>query len=467
MLMRDRTLAWTLIFLAASSFPLLADDHMENRGIYTPTWFAEIQDVELRNDLAFTFGVGGMAIFDIANPDNPLFVGRYEPPGHPWNRYYRGAVGPGEVYAGGRDYTISIIDYSDESNPTLIRNWGDPGKSYEGLALEGDLLVAARHGDGLELIDVSDPSAPVTLSELTGLSDSWDLEIRGGLAYVADGVGGLRVVDLSDAYAPAILSTLPTSGSAKDVDVEGGLAAVACGSAGIDIFDVSDPLNVVQLGHGNSSGLAVTLDMDGTSVFVADWDDVEVLDLSVPQSPGFAGWEKTPVRAMGLAARDGRVYVTDWNKFRIYDFGPTATQDVLVSVDEMTFSGMIPGVPIDSSFVVSNTGGAPLFVNKVKSFNSRFEIHEPIQFTVQPGGEQVVSLTYWPTGTDDSTFFSVESDDPDEVVTSFPVYAGDDTGHLDIGEDAPDWTLFDLDGNGYTLSDYLGKVVVMAFFADW
>ncbi len=465
--MQRHTWAWTLILLSAFPLSVLADDYMENRGHYDPQWFAEILDVELDDDRAYTFGVGGMAIFNIADPDNPSFVGRYEPPGHPWNRFYRGAVGPGEIYAGGRAFSISVIGIADPGNPQLLHNYGDPDMSYEGLALEGDLLVAARHGDGLELIDVTNSSAPVTLSELTTLSDAWDLEIRGDLVYVADGIGGLRVVDISNPLSPFLQSSFPTSGFAKDVDVSGDLAVVACGSSGFDVFDVSDPMNISQVGHGNTSGLAVTLDLDGSLLFVADWDDVEVFDLSVPESPGFAGSEKTPIRAMGLAARDGLAYVTDWNKFRVYDFGPTTLADVHVDIEEMNFFDNTADVPVDSSFVIENTGGSTLNVTEVRSFNSRFEMHEPTAFSIPAGGQHTVTLTYHPTGTDDSTFFAVESDDSDEAQVSFPVYTGNQSGRLDIGEDAPDWAHSDGDGIPYKLSDYLGKVVIMAFFADW
>nr|MBC8367970.1 hypothetical protein [bacterium] len=234
--MQRQTWAWTLILLSIFPLSLSADDFMENRGYYNPQWFAEILDVELDDDRAYTFGVGGMAIFNIADPDNPSFVGRYQPPGHPWNRFYRGAIGPGEVYAGGRAFSISVIGIADPGNPQLLHNFGDTDKSYEGLALKDDLLVAARHGDGLELIDVTNPSAPVTLSELTTLSDAWDLEIRGDLVYVADGSGGLRVVDIANPLAPFLQSSFPTSGFAKDVDVSENLAVVACGSSGFDVF---------------------------------------------------------------------------------------------------------------------------------------------------------------------------------------------------------------------------------------
>jgi len=37
----------------------------------------------------------------------------------------------------------------------------------------------------------------------------------------------------------------------------------------------------------------------------------------------------------------------------------------------------------------------------------------------------------------------------------------------EVREKAPDFTLTDIDGNNFTLSNYLGKVVLINFFATW
>jgi hypothetical protein len=321
-------LAAALVALGGMPPELFADDRIEYVGTYNPNFFAELQDVELANGRAYIFGVGGFGIMNIDDPAAPTLIGRYEPPGHPYVRYYRGAVGAKYAYGGGREDQVAIIDMTVESNPTNVTTYGDRHMSYEGLELDGDILYACRHNGGLELIDVSMPFAPVTLSELTSLTNSWDLALSGSYAFVADGVGGLAVVDIGDSNSPQHLYSLPTSGSAVDVDLDGNLALVACGSAGVEIFDIGDPLNAFWVGNYNSSGLAITLDATGGKVFVADWDDIEVIDLSVPESPSRLAWENTPVRAMGLAAAGDRVYVADWSRFKIYDFGDTGADKI-------------------------------------------------------------------------------------------------------------------------------------------
>ena len=50
---------------------------------------------------------------------------------------------------------------------------------------------------------------------------------------------------------------------------------------------------------------------------------------------------------------------------------------------------------------------------------------------------------------------------------TFPASADDNPNYLAIGGAAPGFTFLDLDGNEHSLSDYLGQVVVLAFFSNW
>ncbi len=447
---------------------VLADDFLQARGRLSPPFFAELQDVELIGDRAYTFGVNGFAVWNVADPDAPSVLGFYPRPEDIYiYRMYRGAVGDSVAFAGRREDQMNVIDMRDETSPQLLALHGDAGVLYEGMALSGDILIACRHGNGLEILDVSDPASLQTLAEVD-LVNSWDVAISGDHAFVADGMGGMAVVDLSDPANPQHLYSLPCSGAALDVDIEGGLAVLACGSAGIEVFDVSDPMAVASLGRANSSGLAVTLDVSGDLVYVADWDDVEVFDLSYPESPTPVAWEDTPRRAMGLAAEGHRVWVADWNQFRIYDFGPGLEGDVHLGSSFLRFDEVAVGESADSSFTLRNTGGGILNVMMVESFDDHFEVLPPISFSVPPGGEQDITIRY----TRDEPgyhagFIQVLCDDSDEPDPHLLAQSDDNPNYLALGDPAPDFTLSDLDDNLHSLSDYLGQVVVLAFFANW
>ena len=131
--------------------------------------------------------------------------------------------------------------------------------------------------------------------------------------------------------------------------------------------------------------------------------------------------------------------------------------------------GTVPfGTTVDTTFTVGNTGGAPLQVTAIQGFGGNFEIPTPGPFLIQPGETVQVVIRYSATtGGNNSTFIRVESDDTDEARINFPVTVLASPKFLRLGDEAPAWTLPDMQQNIQTLSAARGKVVVMAFFANW
>ncbi len=457
-----------VISLASSAAAAAGDDYIEDNGSYGPNYFAELQDAEFKNNRVWVWGVGGLDILNVDNTTNVYSVGRFQPAGHPYERYYRGSVGASHAYCGAREDLLDIIDISSENFPVLVATHGQSGMSYEGSAVSGNVLVACRHADGVEFIDITTPASPVTLSEVLSLENAWDAAVLGSIAYVADGAGGLAVLDMSDPAVPVHVRSVATTGNALDVSVVAGLLVVACGSAGVDIFTLSDPVDPVYESTYDSPGLAVATELEGTTLSLADWKGVDVVDLSIPSLPVRIGREDTPVRAMGLAVDGARLYVTDWSGVRVYDVGPTTRGDVQVSVDQLRFEHGPAGATDQKTFTISNTGGGLLRIAGVSVFNTAYTIDIPGPFDLLSGEEQLITIDYTSSGeTYDGTFLRIDSDDRDESSVTFPLASGDNSYQLDPGDQAPDFYLDDLGGAKHSLARYRGRVVVMAFFANW
>ncbi len=443
--------------------PSLADDHMAPAFTFNPPLLKEYQDVELSGDLAVIFAVGGLVIFDLAQQELVGVYTRDEAP----VRMYRGAVGADFVYAGAREDLLLVIDISNPSEPQLATVHGAVGLSFEGMAIKDGYLYTARHGDGLEILDLADPTAPTTVAEIPTLVHSWDVAFPDNIVYVADGSGGLAVIDATNPAAPVHLLSLPTAGAAVDVCVSNGLALVALGSAGVDVFDIDDPANPHWLGNYNSSALAISMEAAGDTLYLADWDDIEVIDLSFPTSPHRIGFEMAPLRAMGLAARGNEVILADWGSVRGYRFEPTFDGDLHLPFTKLAFEGVPPGSTEQISFDCINTGGGSLVVTGIQTFSETITLEPPSSFTVPPGQTHQVILNFTPELPGfDATFLRIDSDDPDESFRIFPVVAGNDPNSLQLGEEAPDFTYLDLNGTAHSLSDHLGEVVILAFFAN-
>jgi len=452
---------------SATEFPA-GDDGVEDIGRFVPSFGVELTAVEVVRDSAFVYGVGGVMVLDISNPEDPVMMAHYEPPGHPDVRFYDGEYFGDVAYGSGREDLLFVVDFTLPFDPELATIHGTPGMVYEGIARRGGHLFASRHPDGLEILDLADPLNPQTVGELTDLENAWDVAFVADHILVADGAGGLAVVDGSDVTAPFLVQRLPTAGAAVDVDVEGNLAAVAAGSGGVDLFDVSDPEAVVYLATVDTPGLAMAVALTTGLLYVADYNTIEVYDVSVPTSPTAVGWEDTPIRAMGLDARADLVVVADWANVRFYRQGPSTRGDIHVAVSSIEFGAVAAGTVVDTTFFIANTGGASVQIDEIVEFGAAFSLSEPTSFSLAPGSSAEITLTFAPEVEGyDATFVRIGSDDSDEDVITFPVTADDQPWVLDVGEEAPDFTLTDMGGALHTLSDYRGRIVVVAFFANW
>ena len=152
----------------------------------------------------------------------------------------------------------------------------------------------------------------------------------GDYAYVAGGQAGLHVIDISVPGAPVLVATINTTKYAENVEVvrtfaDGVLldmALVVEGTEGITTYDVTDPTHVVSFEQGTTAvdgNRLVVVEPEAPdepfTVFLAEsWKGVRVFTAN-PDYPGvldyggvFAG---TQGFAMGLAERDGYLYVAD------------------------------------------------------------------------------------------------------------------------------------------------------------
>ncbi len=463
----------TLFFLYAAPGLAIDDDQVEFLAEITAPAFGEYQEALLdeSGDRLFLFSVGGISAFDVSLPTSPLLEFHFPPADSVlFYRCYRGHVAGDLLAAGRREFGLTIMDISLSGAPLFLAEHRVSEVSHEGMLIHGGRLYAAAHGAGVEVLDIGDPALPSSIGFVTDLQNAWDLALSAdGLhLFVADGAGGLATLDLAGPGLPTLIATAPTLSGALDIALSGELALLACGSGGVEIFDVSNPAAPFWLGNYDSSGLAANLAVFGSRLALADWDDIEIADFSAPFSPFRVGWEKTHSRPMGLDFNGDEIFVADWSALRIFEDGPTSGGDLHLPLKGIAFTEVPLGASIDTLFPVWNTGGGELFVSAVETFNPNFEVLDPGPRTLTSGEIWPVPLRFTQAAPGyDATFLRVSADDPDEPQLSVPLQAEDNPGRLDLGEFAPDFTLLDLEGQPHSLSGYLGKVVILAFFANW
>jgi len=139
----------------------------------------------------------------------------------------------------------------------------------------------------LEIIDISDPTAPFEVGRLVEERYAYGVHVVGGYAYMVDGrSGGLFIIDISDPTTPTDVGQVSDGGIAKGVMVQGDYAYIADVNDGLEIIDISDPTSPVEVGQIDNGVGAVCVFVSGSYAYVGDgcgW--MRIIDISVPSNP--------------------------------------------------------------------------------------------------------------------------------------------------------------------------------------
>ncbi len=227
----------------------------------------------------------GLIIFSLANPRRPVLLGKMN------NENSCYAIGvtvfDSTAMLCSTSMATQIIDVHDPKNPKLMTQI--PKVAYAGW-LQSDWLALASDSNGLlfyRLDGAEQLKLLASSADHNGIATK--LQIVDKRAYIADDHGGLQIIDISDPTAPTRLGNFdqPGCGSAYGLTVRGNLAYVAYGSGGLMIFDLSNPAEPERIGEfGMGQGLYEDLVLDGNYLFIAsdanEMTGLIVLDVSDP-----------------------------------------------------------------------------------------------------------------------------------------------------------------------------------------
>ena len=174
------------------------------------------------------------------------------------------------LYVACGDAGVQVVDVSDPLAPVLMGRCTTGGAAEDAVAYDGGACVAAGSA-GLRLVDAQQPATPVLAGGLAGgTAPSQGICVRGQTAYVAAGADGLRIVSIADPAHPAQLGVLDTPGDARDVTVVGSTAYVADGAGGLRVIDVSDPTRPALVDAYSLASPAAALVVFGRTAYVSD-----------------------------------------------------------------------------------------------------------------------------------------------------------------------------------------------------
>ncbi len=202
---------------------------------------------------------------------------------------------------------LYTADLENPQQPLLLD--GPLSDPVADLAREGELLAGVAQGQ-LQLWGLPESGLPQELGSLPVSSGSRKLRLREGLAYIACDGEGLQIVDCTDPAQPELVGDLQLGTFGEDVALLGDLAYLGCHVVGVRIVDISDPAAPQVVGQfdtpGQTQGLAVYAD----HLFIADGSSgLRVYDLEDPLHPQLVGWFDNGGYALDVLPGEETIYL--------------------------------------------------------------------------------------------------------------------------------------------------------------
>lgn len=185
----------------------------------------------------------GMRVIDALDPYHLELVAICPVPGWPSSV---SVAGGRACVTNGTD--LYVIDVENPRDPQ-IRGRFDPPEHIRHVTCDGSWAYVCAGNDGLLVVDLSDPGAPVQVADLRFDGNTWGTALHGSRLYVP--TGGLQVLDVSNPRHPQIVGSSPM-GHGLRVSVDGAVAVTASGSY-LGIF-LLDPASGVEELQGPAGG---------------------------------------------------------------------------------------------------------------------------------------------------------------------------------------------------------------------
>jgi len=389
----------------------------------------ELTDAALGGDWLYLSGQqqqgqGGLWVVDLADPTAPTQVAQ----GNFRNMQY---VCYDETTAWGISRNNNLMRATVQDSSLQVKSWSvDSGGDID---CDADHVAWAARTDGVYIMA---NDGDWNTGEALNLEGDWRGVLLSEDVIWTAGVGEIARWDMDG----NLLGEAAVDGWCQDMQVSDGTLAVACGADGVHLLNAED-LSLLGTWSGHVS--ARTVAWDGHRIWLAAWSELLLLDASDPAAVTLIGSEPATSSVMGVVADgEGLAWVADWrNPFTV------RRDDVLSPEARVSPSNAVPGDRVS----LINDGPETLW----------FEAPE-LGVTPQllgPGERTAIDIP------EDFEYARVPilTDDPDESEVEIEI--GSMSG-LALGEAAPDFAEYDLEGTLWELQSLRGEVVWLATFND-
>ncbi len=267
-------------FNGVSIFDITTPNHPNLTAYFMPDGFTEAISIQ-DNMLALAVGDEGVELWDVTTVTAPERINTDDPKGSSLDVV---TTQDALIYEAAGDIGLRVWNY--DLNPAEPLATVDTPGWANALAFSDHYLYLSDGFEGLKIltrgsnpgIEWSIPTVDYAGSVTTTWTTVWDI-------YVSQGASGFLGLSHEEFNDPIVHGLTPTAGFVYDISAAGNILLTCEGADGFEIFNVSDPAAPAFLSNTQPTGGAWAGVNVGASVYIGTGNNVEVYDITTPQSP--------------------------------------------------------------------------------------------------------------------------------------------------------------------------------------
>lgn len=253
---------------------------------------------------------------------------------------------------------LEILDVTDPLNPFTVSTTTDGVRGYSAKITMQDTVVYIAAGSfGVTVVNVKDPAIPFVTVANSAMKPAKNLHIMGHYLFTAVSELGVKIADISLPTQPDSRGDISTAGYAQGLatTADSAFLFVACGEMGLSIFDISD----FQEGYGeyprvgwcDTPGKAeqvILVEDDKIALMTCGTEGLQVIDYSDTNNIHIVGSYDGGGYAKDLIYKDQTVYMTaETNGLQIIDVSDYSNPTI-IGIVETKFS---LGLQMDDEYI--------------------------------------------------------------------------------------------------------------------
>ncbi len=268
------------------------------------------------SNYAYVTNNDGVVILDISQPEKPVKAGLI----HIGDAAFGIKIRDNLAYIAGSEKGFFIADIKDPENPGILSQFNKGGTVFS-VDVKGSRAFVSYYQKEFDILDISNPSNPVKAGSFENGNIGGYVKIIDGEFYFLDFREGLKIIDVSVPSSPKVIKTIPNTTMVRNFCIKDNLMYLSCYTRGIIIISLAEENLYETVGQFNDGGESNGVWIHKDYLFVSANGELEVLNVSNPESPEKIGGIKNTKALHGMFFEGKYLYLTSAkNGFCILEF---------------------------------------------------------------------------------------------------------------------------------------------------